>query len=134
MLFRVEEPLRNPADYLARPDLKRTAIPDLVPDMAPCRGGGAAACKARFPYGLLMWAHGVVLLLSTAFIGWRLCKPDVRARLREPGAAGENLRRHLGLLALLASAILINAAVCGVISGPFARYEARLSGSGRWAR
>lgn len=124
-LFQVTDPLRNPADFLTHPTLARTAIPDLLPDMAPCRRK-AAACKARFPYGLLMWWHGVVLLLSTTFLGWRLSKDDARELLRAGGPLSEDLKRLLAFQAVVGGAVLLNAFICGALSGPFARYEARL--------
>lgn len=124
-LYQVDAPLRNPADFLAHPVLARTAIPDLEPDMAPCRRK-ASACKARFPYGLLMWAHGVVLLLSTTFLGWRLSKGDARALLCGEGPRSEDLKRLLAFQAFVGLGVLLNAVLCGALSGPFARYEARL--------
>jgi hypothetical protein len=124
-LFQVQEPLRNPADFLHHPDLVGTSIPRLIPDMQPCRLRGDA-CLARLPYGLMRWWHAVVLLLSVSFVGWRLSKPDARALFRDPHARGDSLRRLIAALALIAAVVLANAAVCGAIAGPFARYEARL--------
>jgi hypothetical protein len=124
-LYPVAEPLVSPADILARPVLAGTAIADLIADVASCRHS-AAACNSRLPFGPLMWAHGVVLLLSTTFLGWRLSKGDARARLRGGGPEAEALKRLLAFQALVGCAVLLNAFLCGALSVPCPRYEARL--------
>ena len=110
---------------------QRVLILTMRPALIPSTGSAystnrASACEARFPYGLLMWWHGVLLLLSTAFIGWRLTKADARELLSAGGPLSGDLKRLLAFQALVAVAILLNAFLCGALSGPFPRYEARL--------
>ena len=125
--FRVEEPLRNPADFLGHPEMAASSLPLLIPDMGPCRRA-PDSCRARLPFDLLALLHEVVLILSVAFVGWRLSKPDVRHTLSRPKDDEDpgDLRRLLALTGLLIAAVLINAAVCGMLSGSFPRYGARM--------
>ena len=41
-------------------------------------------------------------------------------------ATGEEPARVLGTVLMLAAVVIVNAAVCGILSGPFARYQSRL--------
>ena len=124
-LYYVEEPLRNPANFLGHPLLARSAIPRLIPDMAPCRRS-AQTCRARLPFGPLRAWHGAVLILALGFVAWRLAKADVRRGEAGPGWDADDLMRLKTALSLIATAVLLNAALCGVLAGPFPRYEARL--------
>ena len=116
-LVRVEEPLRNPGDFLHHATLAATAIPSLIPDMAPCRVR-PDACASRLSFGALAAWHQAIIILSLGFLAWRLSRPDVGG---DPRA-----ERFIGFVGLIGAGLLLNAALCGVLSGPYARYEARV--------
>ena len=75
---------------------------------------------------LARW-HGTVLAASLLFLVWRLCRKDMRQALWSRGLkAGQEPARVAATVLLLAVVVLANAAVCGMLAGPFPRYEARL--------
>lgn len=113
----LEDPLRDPHFYLTDPEWRDTFIADLVHDMGPC-DPDERGCKPRFdPLQLAPW-HGAVCAAAVAWIGWTAGRRRTRALFND----------QLGpVLVLLLSAVLVNAAVTGILSGPFARYGARVA-------
>ena len=67
------------------------------------------------------------MLAAVAFLGWRLTRRVVRAVLAAPGRELTVEGRLVAAALLLAAVVLINAVVCGVISGPYSRYQARVA-------
>jgi hypothetical protein len=71
--------------------------------------------------------HLGVASLSCVFLVWALLTGAVGALItRERDHARQDTQLLLGAIALLVAAVLLNAAVHGVFSGPFARYQARI--------
>jgi hypothetical protein len=114
----LEDPLRDPHFYLTDPGWRDTFIADLVHDLGPC-DPDERGCKPRFdPAPLALW-HGGVCFIALAWLAWVASRPDWRRRA---------LDERLGpVIAFLLAAVLFNAAVTGVLSGPFARYQARIA-------
>jgi hypothetical protein len=114
----LEDPLRDPHFYLTDPDWKDSSISDLVHQLGPC-GRDETGCRPRFdPAPLAIW-HGGVCLASLAFLGWAASRRETRRRVFDSG---------LGPLTLfLLLAYVFNAAATGILSGPFARYQARIA-------
>lgn len=110
----VDEPVRDPASYLNDPYWKETTLPILIGRVADC-GARGAGCPSRMTAALSRWWHGGVLLASLAVVA----VAGVRRR-------GEADPRLVALVVLFGAAIVLNAAVCGILSGPFARYQARV--------
>jgi len=119
----LEDPLRDPHFYLTDPDWRDTYIADLVHALGPC-GKGERACRPRFTEAQSGWWHGGVFALSLAFIGWRLSRRDVWTRL---ASGDDEAQRMLLTFGFFLVALLVNAAVTGVLSGPFPRYQARIA-------
>jgi hypothetical protein len=120
------DPLRDPRQFLANEYWKTTRLVDLIPNPRQCKPLGPG-CKPPFDVRLVKQWHELVIGLSVLFWAWRLTRPDVAAALadrRSPWArAGIPL---IAAGAILMGMVVINAGVCGVISGAFSRYQARI--------
>lgn len=115
--YRVEEPLRDPQYYLTDEYWKDTFLPEMINGAADC-GPAHDRCASRMtPHFSALW-HGAGIALAAAVIAgmwWR------RGR-----AQSSEERKLDAAVWLLIAGVVLNAAVCGILSGPFARYEARL--------
>jgi hypothetical protein len=85
------------------------------------------AYQGNFPFGLFIWLQAIGLIVSLAWLPFRLSGADVRAALRrrhvdQPNAEGLLITSGIALL----GALLANAAICGIFSGVYDRYQARL--------
>lgn len=111
----LEDPLRDPHFYLTDPQWSDTYIADLVHDINDCEPD-QRGCRPRFdPAPVEAW-HGAVCLAALA------CLAYVAARRRQV------VDDRLGpTVVFLLGALVFNAAVLGVLSGPFARYQARIA-------
>jgi hypothetical protein len=114
----LEDPLRDPHFYLTDPDWRDTYIADLVHDLGPC-DPDERGCRPRFDPGPLALWHGTVCLAAVAWLAWAACGKRTRQVVLDP---------RLGpVILFLLAAVVFNAAVTGVLSGPFARYQARIA-------
>jgi hypothetical protein len=70
----------------------------------------------------------VTVIFASALYGlWRMSRADVmEALLDRKHPWGHEAVRIAAVCVVLAALVTINAAVCGVLSGPFSRYQARL--------
>ena len=122
LMFYVDDPLRHPAGLLAGE--WRTAAPAmLVPGIERC-AEKADPCRSRASMTRLLALHGVTLVLALLLLGAFVGDP--RTLFARNSGESEDLRRLRLAAALLLTAIVANAVVCGALSGPFARYEARM--------
>lgn len=83
----------------------------------------AKKCPARLPLNAIQVWHYVTTALATAYlIAWFVVS------LRAPALREDHERRlFMAFSAVVLLGIVVNAAVCGVVSGPFARYQARVA-------
>lgn len=122
----VEEPLRDPTIFFGPNYFSRTSLPRIIPNNADCRPGGAG-CKPPFSVHGLIWLHQGVLLAALGFTGWRLTRKDGVSTLGDkPALLESDLGRLCLMLVLVVAGLLVNAAVCGALSGVFPRYQARV--------
>ena len=114
----LEDPLRDPHFYLTDPGWRETYIADLVHDMGSC-GPDERGCRPRFaPEPMAVW-HGAVCIAALAWLIWAAGWPPTLRRVFD---------QRLGpVIVFLLAALVFNAAVLGVLSGPFARYQARIA-------
>lgn len=114
----VDDPLINPAAFSFSRFFHRTRVADILPDGAACRADmiGCATPLAPF-FGPLKTIHQSLALIALAFVAWRLAR---RAPNDPPRSDLE------AVAALILVAVVANAAICGAVSGPFARYGARM--------
>jgi putative flippase GtrA len=123
--FQVDDPLRDPAAYLRGRYWRTTMLPKLIPNFDACRAQDG--CKPPFdPYIVAAW-HEAVLIAGLLVLALRLCLKDIRQAVWRRGLKdGQEPARVAATMLLLTSVLLVNAAICGILSGPFARYQARL--------
>ena len=114
----VDDPLRNPAAFSSRRFFVRTRLAQIMPQGALCSERPlACAPPLASLYGVLRAIDQTMALSAIAFILWRFAKS---------GPIGRSEGDLVLVIGLLITALLANAAVCGVVSGPFPRYGARL--------
>jgi len=114
----LEDPLRDPHFYLTDPDWSDTYIADLVHALGPC-DPDERGCKPRFAAAPMARWHGLVLIAALAWLAWVAVRPKTRRM---------TLNEALGpVIVLILSAYVFNAIASGVLSGPFARYQARIA-------
>jgi hypothetical protein len=115
---KLEDPLRDPHFYLTDPQWSDTYIADLVHDINAC-DPDQRGCRPRFdPAPLEVW-HGAACLAALAGLAYIAGRKRTR---RQVFAA------RLGpTIVFLLGALVFNAAVLGILSGPFARYQARIA-------
>ena len=115
--YHVEEPVRDPVYYLTDDYWGETYLPQMIRRVAEC-GPAGNRCALRMTPALSRVLHGGVIAVALLAIGW--------LSWRRAGPIDDQRRRMLVAVALLIIGVIFNAAVCGILSGPFARYEARL--------
>jgi hypothetical protein len=122
--FDLGESLKDPGYYLADPYWKTTNLPKLIQGTGRC-DPEQGTCAVRAPRNglsqLFVLTAGLGLLAAAACVGGHLLARRGRDRKVDP-------KSDLGVWAasLLVLAVPINAAVCGMLSGPFARYQMRM--------
>jgi hypothetical protein len=122
----VHDPLRDPRQFLANEYWKTTRLVDMIVAPEQCKPIGPG-CKPPFDVGLTKHWHELVMALSTLFLAWRLSRPDLRADLSDRKAPWARPAVPLAVaVAILAGMLVLNAGVCGIISGAFSRYQARI--------
>jgi hypothetical protein len=118
--FYVDDPLHDPCQMTRFWYWRQSTAQVLVVDAGRCAAGASPTLSPAVLYGL----HGTSLVLAGLAI-WGLAR-----RRRRPRAGGpddlDDGGRLLAAIGLIGAATIANAAICGVLSGPFARYEARL--------
>ena len=119
----LDDPLRDPHFYLTDPDWRDTFIADLVHHLGPC-GQEERGCRPRFTEAQSILWHGGAFVLALAVIGWRTTRPAWQRGLRR---GHERIGETTAVLVLFGLALVLNAGLTGALSGPFARYQARLA-------
>jgi hypothetical protein len=120
------DPLRDPRQFLANDYWKTTRLVDLIVDPRQCKPIGPG-CTPPFDMRLVKHWHELVFVLCLLFAGWRLSRPDARAALMDRKAPwSHETVRLVAVGVILLGMIVLNAGVCGVISGAFSRYQARI--------
>lgn len=125
-MFWVEDPIRNPMAFFRDPYWGSTSLKQLVPNASECKPMGPGCAPPFYMDTLAVW-HGFWIVLGLGFASWRLSRKDVLGQVlrRRPDWDAPVVRLFAAAVVLLA-ATLINAAICGVFSGTFTRYESRV--------
>jgi putative flippase GtrA len=123
----VDDPLRNPHYYLTNAYWSTTNLPWLINHAADC-GRDHWGCGTRLTMDGSVWLHGTLFVLGLLLIGWRMSSKTMLDGLSRKTLSWDDERVRLWMVvALLLSVVVINAFVCGALSGPFARYQARIT-------
>jgi putative flippase GtrA len=135
-MFYVDDPIKNPHYYLTNDYWSTTNLPVLINRAKDC-GRDHWGCGFRLSIDGSIWLHGALLALGTLvvagnlgfmIIAWRMRQSDIFSAIRWPAAEDEFDAARLGVtLILLVAVVLINGFVCGAASGPFPRYQARIT-------
>ena len=128
----VEAPLADPSWLVTNGYWRRTSLPRIIPGAQACWTPGR--CAPRIPATVVDTIDAAMSWLSLAgaagLAAWTLTRPAIawslRSGLRRRLDPADDRVRILLAFALTAALVLINAAVCGALSAPAARYEARL--------
>jgi putative flippase GtrA len=123
----VDDPLRNPHYYLTNAYWSTTNLPWLINHVADC-GRDQWGCGARLTMDGSAWLHGGLFVLALAIIAWRFSARDIfEAAARRELTWKDDRTRLVMTIGLMLAAVVVNAFVCGALSGPFARYQARIT-------
>lgn len=123
----LDDPLKNPHYFLTNSYWSTTNLPWLINHAADC-GRDHWGCAARLSVDGSAWLYGALAIFGVAVVAVRLCRADVQSALaRRRLDWSDDRARLVAFLALLIAAVMINAFVCGALSGPFARYQARIT-------
>ncbi len=120
------DPLRDPRAFLANEYWQTTRLVDLIPDPRACKPLGPG-CRPILRPTPLKWWHVAVILASGAYGLWRMSRADVLSALTDRERPwSHEATRMVAACAILLLIVVINAGVCGVLSGAFSRYQARI--------
>ena len=122
---RLDEPLLNPGFYLHDPYWKTTNLPKLIKSTGAKCGLKPGNCAVWFDPQALATIDGVIAFAAAGFVGWRLQRIGFIRMWRRRDFDDPVFRASIAAV-LLIVAVILNAAVCGAISGPFPRYQARI--------
>ncbi len=122
-LFVVDEPLRDPCGLKPRWPWGQDFLRVLVVDPERCGLGDRRMMSPRLLYALHLGA-----LILSGYAMWRLARARRQARASRVAefARLDDIDRLLAATGLTAAAVILNVVICGALSGPFPRYEARL--------
>jgi hypothetical protein len=127
-LFKISthDPLRDPRAFLANDYWRTTRLVDLIADPKACKPYGPGCAPILRPTPVKWWHVGCIGA-ALSFGLWRMTRRDVVQALadRERHWSHEAVRLFAAWAVLLWVAA-VNAGVCGVLSGVFARYQARI--------
>jgi hypothetical protein len=122
VLMGVDDSLRDQGYFVTDGYWRRTSLAGIIPDGRACTG--VERCGSRIPpVALDVWQE-TAALAALAFLAWRLSRPDLRGAWRGDAGEPSDLARLAALLVILT---VLNAGICGALSGPFPRYQARLA-------
>ena len=120
----LNEVLTDPYYYLHDAYWGRSVLRPLILGPGWC-GHGPHACKPNFSEDVLRTVHWSFIAAALGFLGWRLSRTDVRHTFAKRNFTDPRTQALL-VIVLLVAATIVNAAVCGMISGVFGRYQARI--------
>jgi len=126
-MFYVDDPIKNPHYYLTNDYWSTTNLPLLINGSKDC-GRDHWGCGFKLSIDGSTWLHGALLLLGLGAIMWRMLQSDILRAVRSGSLDWDDDKVRLGVaLVLLVAVVLVNGFVCGALSGPFPRYQARIT-------
>lgn len=120
-LFAVDEPLRDPCGLKHNWPWGQDFLRVLVLDPERCGRG-----EMRLMSPPLIFAAQLAAVILSIYALWRLARSRDTARTGKLFGELDDIDRLLAATSLTVAAIVLNAMICGALSGPFPRYEARL--------
>ena len=122
----VDDPLRRPMVFLNHNYWGRTNLVGLIRGVGEC-GSKGELCKPKITIEQLAAVDDKVAFVALGVLLWALLKKRTLGRLVARRARwDEPMDRATGAMVFIGAAIVINAAICGILSCPFARYQSRV--------
>jgi len=122
---RLDEPLLNPGYYLHDAYWKTTNLPKVIHTAGPRCGRTARDCDVWFDPEALAILDGVIAFAAAGYVLFGLRRVGFLGMWSKRDFEDPVFRAAIAA-ALLLTAVILNAAVCGALSGPFPRYQARI--------
>ena len=124
--FEVDDPLRRPMVFLLHSYWGRTNLVGLIRGVGDC-GVRGEACAPKISISQLAAVDGAVAFVALGLLIWGLFQRRTLGMFLRKQASWERpLDRATAATLLIVVAIVINAAICGMLSCPFPRYQSRV--------
>ena len=124
--FQVDDPLRRPLVFLVHDYWGKTNLVGLLRGVGDC-GKWGEKCEPQVDIDDLATVDGVIAGLALlAFLIALFQHGALREAWRSNFNWSEPTCRATGAGLLILSAIILNAGICGMLAGPFPRYQARV--------
>ena len=125
MRFWVDDPLRKPGAFLKHKYWGATNLVGLMRGVGPC-GKLGELCEPKITITQLAAVDEKVLIGALILFAIAACQKLGYRRVWTGLEWSRPSDRAVAATLMIAAAIVINAAVCGIFSGPFPRYQARV--------
>ena len=125
--FYVDDPLRRPMVFIMHKYWGKTNLVDLLRGAGPC-GQYGELCEPKLRISQLEVVDNTVVILSILGLVAALCQRQtlLGALRRKAFDWSDPMSRASAACLFIAAAVVLNAGICGMIAGPFARYQARV--------
>ena len=125
--FDVDDPLRRPMAFMLHKYWGKTNLVDLLQSAGPC-GRSGELCEPKVRIDELQSIDTPIVILSVLGLIVTLCQPStlLGAVRRKSFLWSDPMARATAASLFIATAVILNAGICGMIAGPFARYQARV--------
>ena len=125
--FYVDDPLRRPMAFMLHKYWGKTNLVDLMRGVGPC-GRYGELCEPKIHISELEAVDTPIVVLSALGLVVGLCQGStlLGAVRRRSFRWSDPMARASAACLFIAAAVVLNAGICGMIAGPFARYHARV--------
>ena len=125
--FYVDDPLRRPMAFMLHKYWGKTNLVGLMRGVGPC-GQYGELCEPKITIDGLELVDTPIVILSMLGLVVALCQGStlLGAVRRRSFLWSDPMSRATAACLFIASAVFLNAGICGMIAGPFARYQARV--------
>ena len=125
--FDVDDPLRRPMAFILHKYWGKTNLVDLMRGVGPC-GRAGELCEPKIKINDLEMVDTPLVVISILGLIVALCQRStlLGAIRRKSFAWTDPMSRATAVCLFIAAAVILNAGICGMIAGPFARYQARV--------
>ena len=125
--FYVDDPLRRPMAFMLHKYWGKTNLVGLMRGVGEC-GKYGELCEPKITISALEWVDTPIAILSMLGLIAALCqKPTLLGAIqRRSFSWSDPMSRATAVCLFVAAAVVLNAGICGMIAGPFARYQARV--------
>jgi putative flippase GtrA len=123
----VEDPLRRPMVFIIHDYWGHTNLVNLIRNVGEC-GVRGELCQPKVTITQLMIFNIVVLGAALFALLWSLVQPLTWVGVQKKRTVlwDDRLKATSAATLLILAGIILNAAVCGIFAGPFARYQSRV--------